>query len=67
MTRFVKKINDSPLAAERAEKDILGNKIDTTYQHTLTAGSNISINNITRTSFLCNDTNSMFTIARRPV
>ena len=31
MSRFVKEINNSPLAAERAEKDILGNKIDTTY------------------------------------
>jgi hypothetical protein len=31
MSRFVNEINDSPLAAERAEKDILGNKIDTTY------------------------------------
>ena len=49
MTRFVKKINDSPLAAERAEKDILGNKIDTTYQRKLTAGSNISINEVTNT------------------
>ncbi len=33
MSRFVNELNDSPLAAERAEKDILGNKIDTTYQH----------------------------------
>lgn len=49
MSRFVKKINDSPLAAERAEKDILGNKIDTTYQRKLTAGSNISINEVTNT------------------
>ena len=49
MSRFVKEINDLPLAAERAEKDILGNKIDTTYQHKLTAGSNISINEVTNT------------------
>lgn len=31
MSRFVNEINDSPLAAERAEKDILGNKIDEYY------------------------------------
>lgn len=31
MSRFVKEINDLPLAAERAEKDILGNKIDEYY------------------------------------
>lgn len=49
MSRFVKEINDSPIASERAEKDILGNKIDTTYQHKLTAGSNISINDVTNT------------------
>ena len=49
MSRFVNEINDSPLAAERAEKDILGNKIDTTYQRKLTAGSNISINEVTNT------------------
>ena len=49
MSLFVNEINDSPLAAERAEKDILGNKIDTTYQHKLTAGSNISINDVTNT------------------
>jgi hypothetical protein len=31
MSLFVNEINDSPLAAERAEKDILGNKIDEYY------------------------------------
>ena len=32
MSRFIKEINDSPITAERAEKDILGNQIDTAYQ-----------------------------------
>lgn len=30
-TRFIDEINSTPIAAGRAENDILGNKIDTTY------------------------------------